>query len=365
MSDQIRADYEKLEEIATRFKGQSSTTFEMMKQMLDVAGAVYHEWVGKGSDAFYHEMEEVVVPGMKRLVAALDEAGNVTRKIAEVLKAAEGEAAAPFRGGESASGVAGGVAGGEGETAVNGNSSTNSATASSNENNNDASRPSSIKDKLDLGREVIQKPFQIRGILNGPRSIAELGRALGRNLKGLNAVGPALTVIGGFFNTGFEFGERVKRGEDVATALSLEAGEGTTEILARLALYSNPFTGVPTFVHDVANVLGIVDTDVIEKVGEVVGRAANVASDAVSDAMVAVLNNPETDVQIDFPRTTIRDFERAGQPIPKDVAQRLFVGLVQNEGFQAANQFISDFADKNNVRVIKGIGGLSVKIIDK
>src|SRR5262245_20457412 len=94
----IRADYEALAEIAQAFGRQAQTAQgalgALQKDMSALEGG---DWVGKGSDAFYAEMNTAVFPAMERLVAALNEAATTTRRIGQVMKQAEDDSAALFR----------------------------------------------------------------------------------------------------------------------------------------------------------------------------------------------------------------------------------------------------------------------------
>jgi WXG100 family type VII secretion target len=98
MADEIRADYNQLTQIANRFTRQAAAMRSMQQKVqrsmnpLKAGG-----WVGLGSDAFFGEMEGKVLPGVKNLVNALDEAARVTKQMAQELKQAEEEAANPFR----------------------------------------------------------------------------------------------------------------------------------------------------------------------------------------------------------------------------------------------------------------------------
>jgi WXG100 family type VII secretion target len=102
-SEIIQAQYDQLEQIAVRFGRQSEATAQMTRRVeqslrsLQAGG-----WEGRGAAAFFREMDRVVMPSTHRLTAALQQGGSVTRSIAEVLRQAEEEAAAPFKGGYAA-----------------------------------------------------------------------------------------------------------------------------------------------------------------------------------------------------------------------------------------------------------------------
>lgn len=98
MSDEIRADYDRLEQVANQFANQSQAIGQMLQKVrgsmdpLEGGG-----WMGRGSDAFFSEMNSEVLPASQRLQEALDEANRVTRQIIQTVKQAEEEASSPFR----------------------------------------------------------------------------------------------------------------------------------------------------------------------------------------------------------------------------------------------------------------------------
>jgi WXG100 family type VII secretion target len=98
MSDEIRADYDRLEQVAGKFASQAQAIQQMLQQVrssmdpLEGGG-----WVGKGSDAFFSEMNSEVLPANDRLQQALEEAGRVTKQIVQTVKQAEEDASSPFR----------------------------------------------------------------------------------------------------------------------------------------------------------------------------------------------------------------------------------------------------------------------------
>ena len=53
--------------------------------------------VGEGSDAFFAEMTDQVIPAVRRLAAALDDASRLTRQIGQTLHNADMDVSSPFR----------------------------------------------------------------------------------------------------------------------------------------------------------------------------------------------------------------------------------------------------------------------------
>lgn len=111
----VRGDYDQLKQIAQSFQGQadtSSSTLQALKQhMQTLQGG---DWIGKGADAFYQEMNSAVLPSMQRLTQALSRAAAVTQQMGQIVKQAEEEAARVLNGpsGSGAGAATAGVVGG-------------------------------------------------------------------------------------------------------------------------------------------------------------------------------------------------------------------------------------------------------------
>jgi len=97
-ADIIQAQYEQLEALARRFGKQADIQTALQKSVrtpverLRSAG-----WAGRGSEAFYAEMDAKVFPAMKRLESALREAQKVTLQISGIVRQAEAEASELFK----------------------------------------------------------------------------------------------------------------------------------------------------------------------------------------------------------------------------------------------------------------------------
>ncbi len=112
----VQAQYDQLTDIAQRFQRQSEAN-AALKQRLQQHYQPLQQggWQGRGSQAFFAEMENEIFPAMDRLIQALSQASRVTIQIQQVLREAEEEAARPFRQGETpASGSTPEVSGGGG-----------------------------------------------------------------------------------------------------------------------------------------------------------------------------------------------------------------------------------------------------------
>ncbi len=97
MSDEIRADYQQLAQVATQFSRQATAINRMRADVKRSMNSLQGNWIGKGSDAFFSEMNDKVLPATQRLYKALQEANKITKQMAQVVQQAEEDAAAPFK----------------------------------------------------------------------------------------------------------------------------------------------------------------------------------------------------------------------------------------------------------------------------
>ena len=95
----VQADYHALEEVRQRFSRNAERAAALRSQVEKSANALRQGgWEGRGSSAFFAELDGVVLPAVQRLAAALQQGSVVTQQIATVMRTAEEEAAEPFRG---------------------------------------------------------------------------------------------------------------------------------------------------------------------------------------------------------------------------------------------------------------------------
>ena len=95
----IQARYDELTAISARFRGQAEQSGQMQRSLQRAFQSLQRDgWKGKGAEAFFAEMQQDVFPALGRLHSALTTGDEVLRDIVEILRTAEQEAAAPFRG---------------------------------------------------------------------------------------------------------------------------------------------------------------------------------------------------------------------------------------------------------------------------
>ncbi len=97
-SNKFRGDYEQLNQIAQTFSQETDAVRQMLQSIQQAKGTLENgDWVGKGADQFYGEMNTAVLPSLSRLVNALDNASRTTQKISRIVKKAEDDSAALFK----------------------------------------------------------------------------------------------------------------------------------------------------------------------------------------------------------------------------------------------------------------------------
>lgn len=98
MSDEVRASYNDLEQVAQRFtraQQEVQQTLQSVRQSMEPLEN--GSWIGRGFDAFQREMRSEVLPSVTRLQNALGEAASTTNSIVQTMQSADEEASAPFR----------------------------------------------------------------------------------------------------------------------------------------------------------------------------------------------------------------------------------------------------------------------------
>ncbi len=94
----IQANYDELSNIANQFVQESGAvadlTGKMQSLVSDLEGG---GWIGRGAESFYAEMYDLIFPGLERLAQALEDAGQATKQISNIVSQAEHEASGVFK----------------------------------------------------------------------------------------------------------------------------------------------------------------------------------------------------------------------------------------------------------------------------
>jgi WXG100 family type VII secretion target len=90
MAETIQVEYEVLTQAKNKFTQLMDEITQMSNSINGKAEALRQDgWQGRGSDAFYNEMNDRVTPALGRLHQALEQASSTTNQIAEVYHEAD------------------------------------------------------------------------------------------------------------------------------------------------------------------------------------------------------------------------------------------------------------------------------------
>ncbi len=96
-NDTVRSDHDELKTIQTTLSSQGDT-LESMNQNLQACLDTLQggDWIGRGANACFAEMNGSVMPSLKRLRQAMAEAARVTGQISQTMQQAEDDASNVF-----------------------------------------------------------------------------------------------------------------------------------------------------------------------------------------------------------------------------------------------------------------------------
>jgi WXG100 family type VII secretion target len=300
VADVIQAQYEQLAEIASRFGQQSEVAEATSAQVRRVLDSLQNGgWIGQGADAFFAEMETLVMPGMQRLAEALAEARTVTLQIKDVLQQAEEEASSPF-GGSAAPGLAGttpggiagadaGVPGGVGPGgAAPGVTPPGAAPPGAGPAR--PSGPGLVESAQDWLADRPMIGFKLFGFGRGTTRIFTQGlQSLLLTTKTAANIYHAVPIAGGVIGTALNIMDANARGEDMDFAVGREIAVGTLKTEVALIPGLNLVAGG----FELAHMFGLTDTNytdtAVRAIAEPVHKyALDPASDLLAEGMYQV-----------------------------------------------------------------------------
>ncbi|RRR68750.1 MAG: WXG100 family type VII secretion target [Candidatus Viridilinea halotolerans] len=96
--DEVKVEYDELDQIANRFLQQSEAVASMIQQITGRMDPLLQDgWKGLGAQAFFDEMQSEILPACNRLTEVLNVASQTTKSIIQTFQQAEEEASAPFQ----------------------------------------------------------------------------------------------------------------------------------------------------------------------------------------------------------------------------------------------------------------------------
>jgi len=93
----VRSDYDQLKNASSSFSSQADAINGMNQNVRSCMDTLQGgDWIGQGARAFYSEMNDQVLPTLKRLQSALAQSARVTSQISQIMKEAEDQASGVF-----------------------------------------------------------------------------------------------------------------------------------------------------------------------------------------------------------------------------------------------------------------------------
>jgi WXG100 family type VII secretion target len=96
LAETIQVQYDDLDQLAAHAFRQADHLRIVHRKIQSQVEQLARSWSGEGARNFQGEMEDVVLPGLKRLAAALELTGNLVQKVGRVFREGEEEAVAQF-----------------------------------------------------------------------------------------------------------------------------------------------------------------------------------------------------------------------------------------------------------------------------
>jgi WXG100 family type VII secretion target len=82
-----KLNYDDMNSIVGKFKNEAQEIDALLKQTKGKVESLHNnQWVGQGSDKFFSDMEQLVLPAVARLVDALNHAADIAQKIAATIQ---------------------------------------------------------------------------------------------------------------------------------------------------------------------------------------------------------------------------------------------------------------------------------------
>ena len=97
MAQKVECNYVMMDTIGSKFRQQGDAIEETLGDLRRKVESLEGQWIGHGHDAFFQQMQTVVLPSMDRLVQALRAGANASKEITTLLSDEEDEAASAFR----------------------------------------------------------------------------------------------------------------------------------------------------------------------------------------------------------------------------------------------------------------------------
>jgi WXG100 family type VII secretion target len=92
MANQVRAEYDALQDVASKFQQEADRIDKVLSSLKNQADGLQGKWVGQGAQQFQQEMQNSIYPAFGRMQKAMGAASDITNKIAGIFQKGEQEA---------------------------------------------------------------------------------------------------------------------------------------------------------------------------------------------------------------------------------------------------------------------------------
>lgn len=99
MADRTECNYQDMQNLSKQLQTEAEAINQLFSQTKGrVEGLHGNQWIGRGSEQFFSEMENSVLPSLARLSGALHMASQIANTIINIYHEAEDEAQNGFKG---------------------------------------------------------------------------------------------------------------------------------------------------------------------------------------------------------------------------------------------------------------------------
>jgi len=98
MAEKSEVNYELMGNIVKKFNNEAEAINALLNQTKGkVEGLHGNQWIGRGSEEFFNEMETLILPAMNRLVHAMHAASAASDQIVKLYRNAEDQGQSVFK----------------------------------------------------------------------------------------------------------------------------------------------------------------------------------------------------------------------------------------------------------------------------
>lgn len=94
--DRIEVDYEAMRKFGKSFQNEGDDLTKLYFVTNTKLDGLKRDWIGRGSESFFHEMENTMMPSFDRLCKALIDAAQAANKVSRLFSDAEETARGDF-----------------------------------------------------------------------------------------------------------------------------------------------------------------------------------------------------------------------------------------------------------------------------